>query len=317
MMKNIKNEKSLNELTEQEYYELKDLCEREDEYLNEDEIERIDVDAVDNLVVRDAVPGYQNCPPKIFREGIPSIAPIRGKVMVHQRKVGNIKPLYNPMEDERFNINESKEYEKIVDVNNLVVYRGRAITLARMFNKDLVSDTEPFTNMKDRYISFLAIGSGGADSVSILQPNKPNATDYELVSHGDVTGLSPTGARYATINGRTYHLFDDDYPQFLVDDEIGNNTDVRSLMDQNNKVSSYERDSYLVAKVKVTLSAGEANGVTGAQNINECGLFLAPNNSLSGWGSYTKHLDLFARTTFPTIVKNSTRELVFSWFIFL
>lgn len=309
--------KKYEELTENEKYELKDLYERQDEYLNEDEIERIDVDAIDNLVVRDAVPGYENSPRKIIREGIPSIAPIRGKVLIHQRKIGNIKPLYNPIEDDKFNINESKEYEKVVDVNNLVVYRGRALTLARMFNKDLVSDTEPFTDMKDRFIGFLGIGSGGADTVSILQPNKPNATDYELISHGDVTGLSPTGARYATINSRTYHLFDDDYPQFLVDDEIGNNSDIRSLMDQNNKVSSYERDSYLVAKVRTTLSAGEANGVTGAQNINECGLFLTPSTSISGWGSYTKHLDLFARTTFPTIVKNSTRELVFSWYVFL
>lgn len=206
----------------------------------------------------------------------------------------------------------------IVNDNNLIVYRGRSMAISRMFGKDICWQSEtqalPFLGMSDKYIAFFAVGTGGASSSNNQNPLTVNSAEWQLRTHGDVSGSGD----YVTINGRTYKPFDPTSPTFLTESEIINNSDILSSL-QNVNFESNKRDTYLVAKVDVTLDSGDANG-TGSQEINEAGLFLAESDDINyDFSSYTsnnQHLELFAKINFPTITKNSSRSFQISWYIF-
>jgi hypothetical protein len=60
--------------------------------------------------------------------------------------------------------------------------------------------------------------------------------------------------------------------------------------------------------VLTTLSATDANGF----NLNEAGLFT----STSTVGGFGGPFNLYARVTFPTIMKTSARQLLFIWYVY-
>lgn len=231
----------------------------------------------------------------------------------------------------------------VVDKSNLIVYPGRAQALCRMFGKDLdwsnTTKVNTYKNLSDAYISWFAVGTGGASSENSQSPLIVNSTDYGLggdgTGHGSLTGAS----KLITVNGRQYMGFDDTYPKFIAEPEIINNEDItnslRNVKIDLNSQASFWRDSYLIANVQVTLNSNTANG-TGSQEISECGLFLAPrdyaseiatdstwrtattydDNGVTKRGYSDRHLEMFARVTFPTITKNANRSFTISWYIF-
>lgn len=210
----------------------------------------------------------------------------------------------------------------IRETNNLIVYPGRAMMLSRAFGKDLNylaggAPSYPFYGMKDKFISFFAVGTGGSLSDNNQSPLVVNSTDYQLNSHGTVSGST----KMVTVNGRNYMGFDEDYPKFVYEPEVVGTPDIYTPM-RSTLYEGYKRDSYLIAKVQVTLGASVGNG-TGSQLISEAGLFLAESDNVndpdawwSGPGYTSNHLEMFAKVTFPTITKNASRSFTINWYIF-
>jgi len=199
------------------------------------------------------------------------------------------------------------------DTTNLIVYHGRSWMMQRAFNLNLgaVGDSEnprPWDNnnssavdiiqrkgWKDMYISWFALGTGGADAPDYLTPKTALSSEYELIEHAsigpeDVGGENPTGSpgnlRYthpedSTSFGdaqrperiRDYHKIDDLYPMFQADADVipgvGGTEDpnyydmeVSGLEDPSAPIvlDGYKADSYLRALVNVTIEAEEYNG---------------------------------------------------------
>ena len=67
-------------------------------------------------------------------------------------------------------------------------------------------------------------------------------------------------------------------------------------------------NSWLIVRVAITLTVDDANGF----NLNEAGLYTAK----SAAGAYEGPFNLYARITFPTIVKSATRQLLFIWYVY-
>jgi hypothetical protein len=242
--------------------------------------------------------------------------------------------------------NSNGERELVTESSNLIVYPGRSLALCRMFGKDLdwgnPTKVEAYKNLSDAYIAWFAVGTKGSSTENSQSPLIVNSTDYGLggdgSGHGSLTGAT---TKLITVYGRQYLGFDDGYPKFIAEPEILNNEDItnslRNVTIGLNSEAAQWRDSYLIANVQVTLGSNTANG-TGTQEISECGLFLAPRDYAaeldtdSTWRStssatYTdggvtkssykeRHLEMFARVTFPTITKTASRSFTISWYIF-
>lgn len=232
----------------------------------------------------------------------------------------------------------------VVDKSNLIVYPGRALALCRMFGKDLdwsnSTQVNTYKNLSDAYIAWFAVGTKGSSTENSQSPLIVNSTDHGLggdgTGHGSLTGAT---TKLITVNDRQYLGFDDGYPKFIAEPEILNNEDItnslRNVKIDLNSEASYWRDSYLIANVQVTLGSNTANG-TGTQEISECGLFLAPrdyaseldtdntwrtattydDNGVTKRGYSDRHLEMFARVTFPTITKTASRSFTISWYLF-
>lgn len=199
------------------------------------------------------------------------------------------------------------------DTHNLIVYHGRSWLMQRAFNLNLgaVGDGDnpkPWANnasssvselqrtgWKDMFISWFALGIGGAEEADPLEPKTALSVEYELINHipigADTTGgENPTGIdgnlRYthpedSTSFGvfqraertRDYHKIDDLYPSFLTDQDVipglGGTEDpnyydmeVAGTEDPTTPIvfNGYKADSYLRALVRVTVAPEEYNG---------------------------------------------------------
>jgi hypothetical protein len=210
---------------------------------------------------------------------------IRGRVRIFERKVGEGKKLY-----------------LVEDTSNLIVYRGRNWMVQRAFNADLTSRP----GWKDKYISWLAVGGGGATADPLI-PESPVLEDYQLGNQLPIGA----GTRYINLDGYHYHMFDDNYPTFLYDTDIDNNI-LWAGCTQVDTIQGITRrcDGFLIGLVKTTIAADECNG-SSYQDINEAGLFVGPSSPAAN-----TDLQLFSRVCFSTIRKDSSRELIFSWYIY-
>jgi len=77
-------------------------------------------------------------------------------------------------------------------------------------------------------------------------------------------------------------------------------------------------NKWMVIKVTTIIGIDDANGVAvGGQALNEAGLYTAESN-VGGYGFQdSTKFALFARVTFPTLLKDSTRRLQFVWYLFV
>jgi len=224
----------------------------------------------------------------VFVSGGDNLKP-RGRVMIHERKVG-----------------DSKLY-LVEDTSNLIVYRGRDWLLQRAFNKGFGDRA-----WQDRYISWLAVGTGGAVGGNPLTPTSPALPDYLLNTHGSID----SGSRYITVDAKEYHDFDSGYPALIHDTDVTETVYGTSFTDINSVTNP--SDSVLIGLVKVTIASNECNGGSDPedyQDISEAGLFTSNKNTV-GDPPASGEIELFARVCFSTIRKNADRELVFSWYIF-
>lgn len=164
----------------------------------------------------------------------------------------------------------------------------------------------------------------------------PSGMSYNLRYTHPADPITFDNARAA--RERDYHAFDPMYPQFLIDPDIVpdqggtedpnyNNMEISgSTSDDDIQYGGFKADSYLRALVRVTLAPEEYNGPAyydpiGGGNeynwINEAGLFVSPSHDkdLIVNQSYNQ-VEIFARTTFESMRKDDTRELVFSWYLY-
>ena len=222
-----------------------------------------------------------------------SAKPRMGRVRIHERRL-----------DE----DGGKKLYLVEDINNLIVYRGRNWLAQRAFNTNLTN--RPY--WKDKYISWLAIGTGGAVVGQPLTPTSPVLEDCALNAHGTVGG-----DRCVTVNSKDYHAIDISYPKFLHDPDVTETLCSDCSEQDSIDLTTYRCDQFLIGLVRTTIVASEANGISPAtyQDISEAGLFVSPSNDLT-YSFAPTDMQLFARVCFSTIRKQDSRELIFSWYIY-
>jgi len=183
---------------------------------------------------------------------------------------------------EIFDIKDGKK--EIIGKPNLVVYPGREWLISRAFNQA----NSGITALNTDYISWFGVGDGGAPVGDPLIPTSPTNIDTNLSNSImiNVTDSACGDYRTSPATGYYKHPFDE-----IAFEQDGDN------------------DNYwLIAKIAVTLSSVDANGY----NLNEAGLFISASNA----GGYSGNFSLYARVTFPSIVKTTTRQLLFQWYVY-
>lgn len=175
----------------------------------------------------------------------------------------------------------TEEEKKLLGIGNLVVYQGREWLGERIFD----TENALTTPTKDEFICWFGVGTGGAPPGDPLNPTSPTNNDTDLDT---AVGFNATNATYADLQGGIYFKHPFDSVAFEQDS------------DNNSK--------YLICRVIVTVGIDDANG----NNLSEAGLFTAESVA----GGYAGNFNLFARVTFPSIVKTSDRQLIFVWYIY-
>ncbi len=184
---------------------------------------------------------------------------------------------------EIYEVDDNNE-KQLIGKNNLVVYQAREWIAERILNTNNAStSTTPAM-----WINWLGVGSGGAPVGDPLNPNTPVSTNTDLDT---ALPIHATDTNCADFDGSDYykHPFDSiEYQQ-----DASNNNE------------------YLIAKITTTIGTDDAND-SGSQNLNEAGLFVSDSDAGGASGPFY----LFSRVTFPTIVKDITRQLMFIWYIY-
>jgi hypothetical protein len=174
--------------------------------------------------------------------------------------------------------------KQLIGKHNLVVYLGREWLLSRAFNvKNDDIDPNP-----DEYICWLGVGDGGCPIGDPLNPTSPTNLDVEL---SNPVMINPS---------------DSSYGDYRVSPDIGY---YKSPL--NNFTFEQDSDNYnswLIMQVSTTLTLSDAIGF----NLNEAGLYTASSNV----GGYAGIFNLYAKITFPTIVKTVSRQLLFVWYVY-
>lgn len=253
------------------------------------------------------------------------------------------------------------------DTTNLIVYHGRSWIMQRAFNLNLGAegvvpwDSNDSTsveiiqreNWRNMYINWFAVGGGGAASENPLEPETVESVEHFIQEPYPIQpDLSATGhLRYThpaysegddlyryddstSASVLDYHKFDDNYPQFLPDQDIvpnGGTSDPNyEEMEVKNSpfldFNSVRPDSYLKALIRVTIAPEEYNGPKyydpGSPGetyryLNEAGLFVSPSHDAGDFAGYDYNaVEMFAKVNFSSIRKDDTRELVFSWYVY-
>jgi len=225
-----------------------------------------------------------------------NMQPRLNRVTIHEKKVGDNK-LY-----------------LVTKSNNLIIYRGRSWLAQRAINKDIGN-----RSWKDRYISWLGLGTGGAVVGDPLTPTSPDLSDVWLDTQVDVGA----GSNYVSVNCnggvRQFRAFDANYPQFVADPDINNSTiDQTCTAVDPIDTNTYGCDKFLLVKIVTTIGVTEYNGgndVGDYLDLSEAGLFVSPSNSLA-YGFSQDDMSLFARVCFSSVRKDSSRSLIITWNIY-
>jgi hypothetical protein len=176
--------------------------------------------------------------------------------------------------------------KQLVRKSNLVVYKGRewaAVRLTNIANPAITPDSTAF-------ICWFGVGSGGVAGADPFDPLPPANQDDDLVID-----------EMLHVNDATLGDYRIAVPGYF-----------KTRFDSVNfEQDIYNDNRYLVIKFVATVGTSYANG----SEINEAGLFAAGSNT-PGPGS-TGPFYMFARVTFPTILKNALRTLTFVWYIYV
>ena len=173
---------------------------------------------------------------------------------------------------------------QLIGKSNLVVNMGREWLLSRAFNVDNAN----IDAVHDEYISWLGLGNGGALIGDPFNPIPPTNLDTDLAAEVPINESDPLCADYH--DGAYYkHPFD----------SLTFNQDT----DNDN--------SYLILELITTVGFDDANDYI----LSEAGLFTC-NSNVGGVGLPDSPFHLYSRVTFPSTAKNSSRQLIFVWYIY-
>lgn len=169
---------------------------------------------------------------------------------------------------------------KLVHKNNLVLYAGREWIASRLTG--ITNPLIPSGATKDEYIRWAALGSGGTGNP--LDPDSPTNEDDDLFVEVPLNDTGGIG--YTDYRGGDY------YKKIIDSDDVIFEPDIPNA------------SRLLAIKVSFQILSDDAVG----QNVNEAGLYTAEDNN-GPW-------HIFARVTFPTIVKTVGRDLLFVWYVY-
>lgn len=167
-----------------------------------------------------------------------------------------------------------------VGKSNLVLLAGREWIVSRICN----TENPNITPKQDEFISWFGLGDGGCPVSDPLNPTTPTS---------DLTSLS---------NDIVIHETDKDCADLRTGGYYKH--PIESFVFQQDLLNE---DAWLILKVTTTLSLDDAVG-----NLSEAGLFT----SSSKVGEHTGPFNIFSIVTFPTIVKDNTRQLIFYWYLY-
>ena len=185
---------------------------------------------------------------------------------------------------------EKNNKKELVHKSNLVVYTGREMLAQRLVN---VNNTH-VTSTKDEFLAWLGLGEGGVRPADPLDPVPPTNQDTDLVSRIMIN--DSTSTIYSD-----WHTAGGAYPKTGYYKKKFETIDFES--------DSFNDSKWLVLKITTAITIDDANG----EQFSEAGLFSAESRA----GGYTGNFTLFARVTFPSIIKTRDRRLVFVWYIYL
>jgi len=192
--------------------------------------------------------------------------------------------------------------EKLIHKSNLVVYLGREMLAQRLVNVD----NSAVTPTKDEYLQWFGVGEGGVRPADPLDPTPPINDDVCLYS--PVMISDTTSALYADPHTAGFSRPEDDflYPSTGFYKKIFDQEPTNQIEFQTDILND---DKYLVIKITTTIGVNDANG----QQLSEAGLFSAESSA----GGYSGQFSLFARVTFPSLIKTSERRLIFVWYLYV
>ncbi len=171
-----------------------------------------------------------------------------------------------------------------VGKSNLVVYLGRELV-----NQKIANTENPLSVVdKDEAIYWLGIGEGGVAGADPFVTDPPESTNTDLLAESPVHASDSTNCTDLRVGNYYKHKVD----------TIAFEQDT----DNNNK--------WLIVKITTTLGVDDAVGY----DISEAGLFTSVSSQPGSGNAGPFHL--FARVTFSTIQKTSTRELIFVWYLY-
>lgn len=181
---------------------------------------------------------------------------------------------------EIFSIDKDGNKQK-VGKSNLVLFKGREWIASRLCGLDNVN----INSTPDQFLSWFGIGNEGCPESDPLNPNVPINTMTGL-SNEVKFNVNDTSCADLRADGYYKHPFD--------------SIEFQQDPSNNNK--------WLILKVTTTISTEDANGF----NLNEAGLFLSESNA----GGFAGPFEIFSIVTFPSIVKDNSRQLVFYWYLY-
>jgi hypothetical protein len=186
--------------------------------------------------------------------------------------------------------------KRLVRKSNLVVYLGRETLAQILVNQNNVDelDVPRLPSTKDHFISWFGLGDGGVLPADPFDPVPPANENTDLQSRVMVNATDASSA--------DYHLSSESgYPK------TGNyKLPFSSIIFERDDLND---NRWLVLKFTTTVGIADAND----ERLSEAGLFTAESRA-GGWdGTFT----LFARVTFPTIIKDASRRLIFVWYLYV
>ena len=181
--------------------------------------------------------------------------------------------------------------KKLIHKSNLVVYLGREMLAQRLVD----TDNPWVTPDKDEFVSWFGIGDGGVRPADPLDPVPPISNDTDLYSN---VMISDTTASYGD-----WHIYTEPgYPKTGFYKKRFDNSAVDFEPDILND------SKYLTLKIQATIGVNDANG----EQLSEAGLFSAKSSA-----GATGQFSLFARVTFPSLIKTEERRLLFVWYLYV
>ena len=182
---------------------------------------------------------------------------------------------------EVFEVDEEGNKKLLEKSNNLVLYQGREY-LAEMLLNTNNANTDPDTS---DFLCWFGLGDGGADPADPFTPYPPTNNDTSLVNDIPFSTLS---ANHGDL--RTGYYYKQKFDSAAFEQDSAND------------------NAWLVVNITTTIIAADANDY----ELSEAGLYLASSDTTGYSGDFW----LFARVTYPVIVKTSSRRLVFVWYLY-